>query len=485
MTLSAPRPERHVSLVERFSDRLNPILVREVNQALGSRTVTRLLTSACLMILVLAIVYSATTRHSADGSGRMLLVISLGGLFTFLLFPLPRAAFRGARQDVAGPTADQLRLTRMRPWQIVRGRLGASLLLTAMFVSVFAPLIATSYLHNGVDVPTILLLLYTVVLVSLLMAAGSIALGSVSIQSRLQQIGQVLLIVGTVWLSMGMVFSGNDVVDIVGGVLRDPRRWWVILAWTITFLSATAFCGIAAAANFTLPVENRSTSFRVYAVVVLALVTPWLWMFDPEFDANLVSVATIFGAAFPGVLAVWAAAEPPNAPGPAQHARFSLLSPFYPGGNRGLAYAWVLVAIAIGLFVLGRSVGAGEPGAGGMRAAITAWCYVGILASLARGLRSILPRAKSGDLAFLCLLLIVFASLIVMLFNLLSDSPLRWHVGHAVNPAFAVAAAFEDEQPMQIAAIVAGICFVTGIPTMLRGFARSAQAVPSGKSDIA
>ncbi|MGE0142568.1 MAG: hypothetical protein AB7I19_06230 [Planctomycetota bacterium] len=485
MTTSSPRPHRHISLGDRFSDRLNPILVREINQALGSRTVTRLLTSACLMILVLAIVYSATTRHSAGSSGRMLLVISLGGLFTFLLFPLPRAAFRGARQDVAGPTADQLRLTRMRPWQIVRGRLGASLLLTAMFVSVFAPLIATSYLHNGVDVPTILLLLYTVVLVSLLMAAGSIALGSVSIQSRLQQIGQVLLVVGTVWLSMGMVFSGNDVVDLVGNVLRDPRRWWLILAWTITFLCATAFCGIAAAANFTLPVENRSTSFRVYAVVVLALVTPWLWMFDPEFDANLVSVATVFGAAFPGVLAVWAAAETPNAPGPARHVRFRLLSPFCPGGNRGLAYAWVLIGIALGLFFLGRSVGSGDPGNGGRRAAITAWCYVGILASLARGLRAALPRAKTGDLAFLCLVMTVFASLIVMLFNLLSDSPLHWHVGHAVNPAFAVAAAFSDDEPMQVAVIIAGMCFVGGLPTMLRGFAGPVAVDPADRAGIA
>jgi ABC-type transport system involved in cytochrome c biogenesis permease component len=80
-------------------------------------------------------------------------------ILTLLVGLSPFIAFLSMRQEVSSGTVEHLMLSKLSPGAVVRGKLAAAVVQIVVVISLFAPLLALTWLLRGVDVRTIAALL--------------------------------------------------------------------------------------------------------------------------------------------------------------------------------------------------------------------------------------------------------------------------------------------------------------------------------------
>ena len=168
----APARAGALPLTERLSDRLNPILLREVQQALNGRAFLVTVFLALLGIVIVALSY-AGGGDLQRSTGREALTVALMILAPMVGLIVPFIAFLSMRQEVSSGTVEHLMLSRLTPGSVVRGKLAAAVVQIVVVISLFAPLLALTWLLRGVDVGTIAALLT----LALLGGIGSVSVG--------------------------------------------------------------------------------------------------------------------------------------------------------------------------------------------------------------------------------------------------------------------------------------------------------------------
>ena len=129
----------------RLSDRLHPILVRDVRQATRSKVYTVAMIVACVSVVAIGLLAVDRDKDAIDLS-RWILVTTLQCLAPLVLFAIPLMAFLSLREEVSEHTADQIIVTGMRPLSVIFGMLLAAMAQSLLFVSMFAPLLGFSFL---------------------------------------------------------------------------------------------------------------------------------------------------------------------------------------------------------------------------------------------------------------------------------------------------------------------------------------------------
>ncbi|NJN14629.1 MAG: hypothetical protein HC813_03135 [Planctomycetes bacterium] len=125
-------------LGERLLDRVNAILVREIQQALNSRIFVVTLSLSLGAILCIGLVIAAEGGR-ADSIGRDAFLWTLLGLTPVAFLIVPMQAFFSTRTEVTSGTVDHLLLTHLSASAIVRGKLLAAFTQFILFLSLFAP----------------------------------------------------------------------------------------------------------------------------------------------------------------------------------------------------------------------------------------------------------------------------------------------------------------------------------------------------------
>ena len=185
-------PAEPATLAERLSDRVNPIALKELRQAVKSRFVVGLLLTLLGVMVAVLVGHAASldpARGATSGGGVWLFawlnVVLLGvagvglPLYTCVRLAVERASAAG----------DLMLMTALRPWQVVRGKLAAGLATGAVIASACVPFLVVSWLLRGIGIVSILLWLLfdaAFVLVGLSLA---IMVGA----SRFGPVGKVLL----------------------------------------------------------------------------------------------------------------------------------------------------------------------------------------------------------------------------------------------------------------------------------------------------
>ena len=128
-----------------------------------------------------------------------------------MLLIVPFSAYRSLAGEREDGTYELLSITTLSARQIVTGKLGSAVLQMLVYYSALSPCIAFTYLLRGVDIVTILLVLFYTFLASVLLSAVGLMVATVS---RARHV-QVLL---SVALLLGLAFLTLDVVHLDGGV---------------------------------------------------------------------------------------------------------------------------------------------------------------------------------------------------------------------------------------------------------------------------
>lgn len=183
-------------ILARLDDAINPIVVKELRQAVQSRFVTAMLiTFLIIQVLVVGVtvVTSDDIAHNYQGGRDIfmaLLVILLVACVVFV--PIYAAVRLGAERNDAN--TDLFFITTIKPGAIIRGKLFSALVLTGLIYGACMPFMTFTYLLRGLDMPSIALVLGYGLLTSAVCIAASIFAASIPVGRLLRVLfGLVLL----------------------------------------------------------------------------------------------------------------------------------------------------------------------------------------------------------------------------------------------------------------------------------------------------
>ncbi len=466
----------------RWSDRLNPILVREVQQAVKGRVFLITVLVALAISVVIAIITAGDYR-ARDTGGRNAFDAGLAVLAPLLLFVVPMQAYQSMRMELRVGIVEQLLLSHLRPRRIVLGKLAAAMVQFGLYVSVMAPLLATSYLLRGVDLPTIALCLGFAFVFCVGATAAAISAAAQGALPAMQALANLAVAAGLGIASFGMmgyIGSGECVRDL-GRLLRSPEFGMVTSLIGLGSLAGIVLSSLVAQSFLCHAFENRSTPFRVFLFAVAGLAYGWMFLFvDSRHYAEAVGVVTFFAALLGTVFGVFLVTEQRDlsprvrAHVPASSALALLSAPFLPGRNRGLLCMVVFFGMIVAISAPSWVVGLPRP-YDMLRMMVMVVSYAVLYLSIGRWLRGRLPTAVLGNhMARIGLPLVLFLGCVLplLLDVFVQGGPRGWHVGHAMNPFWTISkfAFSAREQRVTIGlAIVAAVVLLLQLPALIGG----------------
>jgi hypothetical protein len=356
--------------IERGSDWLNPILVKETRQSLKSRQFVAtflLMLVASWLISVFGILLSGTGAeyHALGGTFFFAYYVVLA-VAVFIVVPF--GAFRSLLSERDLHTWEVLSITTLKPRQIVWGKLLSSLVQIFIYYSAITPFMAFAVLLKGVDVPMIAFVLVSSLFWSMALSMIGLTVSTFGSQ-RYWQVFLTLAMLGGLLLSLFMALSlaANGMMWFE---FDSPEFWWKT-AIVVSLLAA--YCVLllqVAIGQLTFDADNRTTSVRLAAAGVFWLAMLWLFLGTslngawgipsaPATDISDYLVAfTIVSAIHWFVIGLFTVTEIDVMSRRVRRnvGRFGpfrvFLAPFVPGGARGYLYLLFHLA-ALFAFVVG------------------------------------------------------------------------------------------------------------------------------------
>jgi hypothetical protein len=272
-------PSSGAGRLDDFSDKLSPMLVKELRQGLRAKSfVIVFLAVQALLALVLL-----TVMSSAEGAGAGQTVSEVI-FFFFALAVLVIQPMRGIgalHNEIKGNTIDLMVLTRLGAWRIVLGKWVAIVSQSALLLTAIAPYLILRYFFGRMNLFAELLLLVLVFLGSAVFTAltvGLSAIGPIIIR------GLVPLGIGLVLVSgIFEIIFGNDLHELIGFcTLQAKGSVWGLLTGLLTGTYVAWFCLGFGASMIAPMAENHSTVRRLLAICAVVLVGLLAWAGDFE-----------------------------------------------------------------------------------------------------------------------------------------------------------------------------------------------------------
>jgi hypothetical protein len=298
-TSANPIWQRLTSALETAGEWLNPILVKEVRQALKSRQFSITFTLVlCLSWLwtIGGIALLPDVAFSANGPELFF------GYYIILAFPLilivPYSAFRSLIAEREDNTYELVAITTLRPRQIVGGKLGSAVAQMAVYFSAVAPCLAFTYLLRGIDVPTICFIMFYTFLASLGFSLCALLMATVAKEKHWQVMISVLIIVGLFYAFIGACAICHELLRSTRSTFNDPDFWSWNICLQMAFWSTFALFYLAAAAQLTFTSENRSTPIRIAMLGQHVLLATWFGYLVMSAHDNLYDRISAYGAIY-------------------------------------------------------------------------------------------------------------------------------------------------------------------------------------------
>ena len=471
----------------RWSDRLNPILVREVQQAVKGRAFVLTVFLALGIGVVIAIAAAGEQQHRGGGGGRMAFDAGLATLAPLLVFVVPMGAFQSMRLELRGGIVEQLLLSELRPWRIIAGKLCAAMVQFVLYVAVLAPLLATSYLLRGVDLPTIAMSLLFALLFCIAATSFAISSAAQGMLPALQGLTNLAVAFGLGVTSFGLVgyIGSGEYVRDLGWLLRSRELGMVTSLVAGGGLAGSVLSALTAQSFLAHAFENRSTGFRTFLFGMVLLCYGWMWLFVdasnwgeamPVMTYFLVMLGAVFGIFMTTeqqVLSPRARAHVPRSPLLA-----ALAAPLLPGRDRGMA------CLVLYLGLVGAIAWCAWPTSGPRyfldgisRLLGFTVAYVMIYLTIAKTVRGRLPATVVGNhlARFLVPFLVFLFSIVPVLLDVLLRGGVRnWHLGHVMDPFFTIEdQAFRRDRGDTVlwGVVIAGlVALALQLPSLARGF---------------
>ena len=249
VAVSSPVPwfQRIDEFADRCSDRINPVVVREIRQEFrGVRFGVTLMLSLAFAWLAsvfgVMAMYDQVRQPEIGGS-------MFGLIFAVLSFPLcvviPFGLLRSMTSEFVGSTWELLVVTPMGASKIVRGKVASAMLQGAIFMALLAPFLCFTWLLKGIGVVQIVTGLVLLAIMSFSLCHLALFCGSLVRKAAWQGFGMIVLMIGS-------LFAWGVLIGVVPNVEELGAEVWIGggicfgigLLYMIVVASATAVASL-------------------------------------------------------------------------------------------------------------------------------------------------------------------------------------------------------------------------------------------------
>ena len=260
--------------LEKINDRLNPIVVKELRQAVQGRfLIVVVICFLCVQLLTMGLflVIDKSISQSFDGGLKIFRVLLSNLLMTCLLC-IP--AYTGIRlaNERTDANVDLLFITTLRPQSIIWGKFLAGLVLTVLLYSACMPFMTFTYLLRGIDLPSIFILLAFNFIVVAVGIQCAILVGCIPANRVFK------VILGVAWLvTMFVVINIIVVLSLllmgfgIGSQLDSWSFWRGALGMLVGAAALIGIFGLLSIALISPFSTNRALPVRVFISAVWLL----------------------------------------------------------------------------------------------------------------------------------------------------------------------------------------------------------------------
>lgn len=356
-----------------FSDRLSPMLVKELRQGLRTRSFIAVFLT--LQIVLGIILLSAGALATSDNAGQKISSTIFIFFSIAVIVVQPMRGIAALSSEIKGNTIDMLVLTRLSAWRVVTGKWAAIVSQSALILVTIIPYLILRYFFGGMNLVGEIMLLLLIFVTSATITAITVGL-SASASAILRSIlPMVALPIGAISL-LGMIFSvGNS--DLSEVCALDTKASRIFVPCYLAACAYTGFFFLSTGTSLIAPyAENHSTLRRILALVltVIGAVICSFSFVDP------MATPFVFGLIFAPVFAIslseFAPLAPPTFQKFSQYGAFGKLVGIFlfPGWASGVFFCLLLSCIAAIPFIVNQrpNYAVDEP-------IIFALCFLGTL----------------------------------------------------------------------------------------------------------
>lgn len=337
---------------------LNPIVIKELRQAIRSWSITGMLLLFLVVLFGAALVmllnqsFEATVNQELGRSifGVFLMILAVASLVFIPAYVGIRLA--AERQE---SNLDLLYVTTLRPGRIIRGKLLCGVYLVILFYSACMPFMVFTNLLRGIDLPSIFLILG--ILFVLVAAAVQVAILIACLP--VSKPFKILLGLGAAAMASSLAMSfmaiSSELVGAgFGGMLSTWDFWRPMITMGSIAVVGFGFVHLVSIALISPPSMNRALPLRLYATFMWAAalggsvywmartgsihsLMPWY-----TFSLILVAVGLVLSVSNQDQLSVRTRRQIPRSP----WLRFVALF-FFNGAAGGILWAAVLAALTM------------------------------------------------------------------------------------------------------------------------------------------
>ena len=220
--------KRLVRALDTVADRINPIVIKEVRQAVQSRFIIGLLL-LFLLVNVGIIAMFALSRDAIEqqnlSAGRELFEAMLVVLAIACVGLVPLRAGVVFNKERSGTNMDLLYVTTIKAGAIVRGKFWAAMIVSILIVSVCAPFLSFTYLLRGISLPVIFFMLGVCLLASAAVNSLAIFLSTAKTGNMGGLFTLIVLAVGCLGGVSAVIGISSGLVQYGGSFMDEPDFW--------------------------------------------------------------------------------------------------------------------------------------------------------------------------------------------------------------------------------------------------------------------
>ena len=251
-----------------FSDKLSPMLVKELRQGMRARSFMMLF--LIFQGLLAFILLSAGAASGADNAGSF----ASGIIFTLFagaaLMIQPMRGVNALSSEITGNTIEMMVLTRLSAWRIVFGKWIAIVSQTALILITIIPYLILRYFFGGMILIGEMVFLTLMFLTSMALTAVMVGLSANS-----TKIVRVLPILGFVMLLQAVpmfMFRGGGFTNFMSFCSLSDWESRIAIASYLCFIAYFGWCALSHGTSVIAPVaENHSTIRRLVALGLVIL----------------------------------------------------------------------------------------------------------------------------------------------------------------------------------------------------------------------
>jgi len=264
---------------------LNPVVVKELRQAVRSWAVTGVLLLFLTVLFISSIIFlvNQSLDESVDeqlGGSMFEMFVTILAVASILFIPLYTGIRVALERQESNP--DLLYVSTLTPGQIIRGKFLCGAYVAVLFFSACLPFMAFTNLLRGVDLPSVFFILFVLFLAVCALNQLAIFLACLPLSKPLKILLGLYCFFQSFSIIIYLVVAAFAMMHSGVGTMMAERNFWIKTATVVGVgLAVVGLLYFLSVALISPPSANRALPLRLYITVIwmlgAVLSLAWVW----------------------------------------------------------------------------------------------------------------------------------------------------------------------------------------------------------------